>query len=94
MRINVYELNQGDDNKFLILPVYVSDFNYEITIKVLMISDEYKQHYVLINDFDELLSSTNDMTMNCDEQSVEDQNFVCTSNSDYDTDNESIEMFG
>ena len=59
-----------------------------------MISDEYKQHFVLITDFDELLSSTNDMNMNCDEQIIEDQNFVWASNSDYDTDNESFEMFG
>ena len=48
----------------------------------------------MFTDFDELLSSTNDMNMNCDEQIIEDQNFVCTSNSVYDTDNESFEMFG
>ena len=94
LRINVYGFNQGNDNKFSIFPVYVSDLNYEITIKVLMISDEWKQHFVLITDFDELLSSTNDMNMNCDEQIIEDQNFVWASNSDYDTDNESFEMFG
>ena len=65
LRINVYGYDEDPEKpkeQILntgIFPRYISPYNYEKTINLLFISNEYKQHYVLIKSLDGLIRNKN-----------------------------------
>jgi hypothetical protein len=56
LRINVYGYRYDKANNIIIFPLYVSSFKFNTTIYLLLIDDKDFKHYVLINDFDGLLT--------------------------------------
>ena len=56
LRINVYGYRYDEAYNIIIFPLCISSFNYNTTISLLLISDEDIEHYVLIKDFNGLLT--------------------------------------
>ena len=50
INVNVFSLKKQD-----IFPIYVTKENYDNTMNLLLITEEEKQHYVLIKDFNKLM---------------------------------------
>ena len=54
IRINVFGYDESEKNTH-IFPRYVSEFDFDKTVNLLLISNEMRSHYILIKDLDALL---------------------------------------